>query len=992
MRFITRLFLFTFLLLTLYNPSYGQKRNYGYTQITINEGLAHNSTEYIFKDSEGFVWIGTEYGLNQLSGYNIKTFRKFFPDSNSISSNSITAISEDSEGFIWVGTNNGLNRYDKKTGAFKNYFTNDNYESLPGNQILTLKFIQDKIWVGTNDGLALYNKEKDSFVRIIPKRSDTTFNSLSIYDIIETRNGDIYISSENSCIHKLDVENKQFTPVYYKRSALLAGNYRKHIAEDLNGDLWISAFTHGIARYSPSSGKSEIYTAENSGLATNLLNGRLVYTSENKLWITTDGEGIIVFDIENKTFQGIQNYIENDDIILNSKIYFILIDNEGIVWLGSYNSGITVLNPNSQKFSVLKASKELNTSLRGISILSVFEDSKGRIWIGSDGSGLYQLTKDGMLKQHLYSSTNSNSISANRIVCIEEDQKGNILLGSYTGGFIVYNPEKDKFTRYLPNNNTNTISSPHIWAIYPQSEQKIWLGLLANGLDLFNPISQKFISYGPFSNQPNRVNHSNINCIIEDTDGDIWFGTEGLGVNILNKESNKISYSLPEPNQKQLIEREVRSMYQDSKGTIWLATDDGGLYSYNKTTKSLQHFPLSQNLQSNIVVSIIEDNNENLWLGMGNGILKFNINTFEATHYDKNDGIMGNMCNSNAICKLSSGDILIGTTNGLSSFHPDSITTISHTPKAFLSQLRIQNKVISANQSMNGRVVINRNITYTQNLTLKPKDKTFTIEFGTNNFTLPNRSKFKYKLEGFEDEWITTDANRRFATYTNLDPGKYTLMVTASNSDLAWSDEITTLNITVLPPFWRTIWFKAIMFFGLALIIYAVYRYLLNKREKQFRSEKMVDEQKIILLEKEKLETELNNQTFNIINRNKSLIAIRRRLSLLSKRLDKKSEESVKDIIEYINKEVNEEKDWKHIEPRLDKVYNNFMTTLKSKHADLTISELRIAAYVRMGLSTKEISEIMQKTTKAVENDRYRLRRKLEIQTSSSLKNYLLDL
>lgn len=969
---------------------YGQNANYGYTQITINEGLAHNYISSTFKDSEGFVWVGTHYGLNRYDGYEMLTYRKDFSDTNSLSSNKITALEEDADGYVWVGTNKGLNRLDKTTNSFKKFFADNNFESIPSNQILCIENIKDVIWVGTEEGLAYYNSSKDIFIPVIPPRNDTTFVSLVVYDIFQTSDNRVYVTSENDCIHELDMETLTFSAICYKRDTRLMGNYNKKIIEDNSGNLWLSAVAHGLVRYNPGNKSSNVYSVWNSGLKTNMLFGDLILTASNELWIATDGDGIVVYDIAEDNFYSLHEKLEGGAHALNSKVMSFFIDEHNVVWLGSFNAGLFILNPNSHKFSSL--SRNAESLLSGHSVLSVFEDSKQHLWLGTDGAGLFQYTPQGELKNYRYSRTNSNSLSSDRIVCIDEDSDGQLLIGTYNGGLVTLNVEENKFQRFIPNGTSSSVTSFHVWDIMNYNDSIIWLGLLANGLDLYDIKNEEFISFSPYGENINKVSHANINTIIEDVDGDLWFGTEGAGVNILDKQTGKMLHELPDHNASELEESEVRCIYQDTQGIIWIATDEGGLYRYDKKNSQLDYISLAKVQPSNMVMSIVEDNSEQLWLGMGNGLLRFDINTFEYRRFNTEDGLRGNMCNRGAICKRANGEVLVGSTKGVSLFHPDSIGDNQILPKAYISKLLVQNKEALINDTVNGRVVLHKDIAYTNQLIFKPQDKMVTFEFAASNFTLPQKCKFKYILEGFEKDWQETNADRRFATYTNLNPGKYVFRVKASNSDGVWSEHEANVAITVLPPFWRTIWFKGVLLLLLLLIVYAVYKYLLNEREKQFREEKLVDEQRIMHLEKEKLEAELNNQTFSIIGRNKTLVALRRRLSILSKRVDAKNEQSLLDIIEQINKDLNEEKDWKHIEPRLDKVYNNFMTVLKKRHADLTLSELRIAAYVRMGLSTKEISELMQKTTKAVENDRYRLRQKLDIPSNSSLKKYLLDM
>jgi DNA-binding CsgD family transcriptional regulator len=247
-------------------------------------------------------------------------------------------------------------------------------------------------------------------------------------------------------------------------------------------------------------------------------------------------------------------------------------------------------------------------------------------------------------------------------------------------------------------------------------------------------------------------------------------------------------------------------------------------------------------------------------------------------------------------------------------------------------------------------------------------------------------------LEGFDEDWNLTSSGRRMVSYSNLNPGNYTFRVKASNNDGKWGNNEKTLHIKILPPFYITIWFKAILSLFLASLIYLIYSYRLNIHKNQFRQTQIEQERRIMHLEKEQLESELQKLTFHVLNRNRALIDQKNRLIGLSMKAREVVRIGLQDIITKIDEELTDDKDWMHIEPQLDKVYNNFVTRLKEKHPDLTLSEIKIAAYIRMNMSTKEISEFMHKTTRAVENDRYRLRKKIGLDMNDSLQNYLINL
>ena len=247
-------------------------------------------------------------------------------------------------------------------------------------------------------------------------------------------------------------------------------------------------------------------------------------------------------------------------------------------------------------------------------------------------------------------------------------------------------------------------------------------------------------------------------------------------------------------------------------------------------------------------------------------------------------------------------------------------------------------------------------------------------------------------LEGFDDDWVYTKSDRRFASYSNLDPGEYLFRVKASNNDDNWGDNEISLKIIVKPPFWNTLFSKVIMIFILFLFILWIYKRRINIHKEQFLKQQSEQETIIITLENEKLESELKKLAFSIINKNKLLIDQKNKLINLSNKAKESVKEGLKKIVESIDEDLDEEKDWKYIEPQIDKAYNQFITQLKTKFPDLTASEIRIAAYIRMNLSTKEICEFMNKTQRAVENDRYRLRKKLNLNPNDSIQNYLINL
>jgi len=416
------------------------------------------------------------------------------------------------------------------------------------------------------------------------------------------------------------------------------------------------------------------------------------------------------------------------------------------------------------------------------------------------------------------------------------------------------------------------------------------------------------------------------------------------------------------------------------------------LFRFDKKNYRLINYSTKEGLPNNIVQSIIEDSQGNLWIGTSNGLCIFNPKTGNIQTFIREDGLSCNEFNQNSLIRLSDGRLAIGSTKGLDIFSPENIQLNQNLPRIIFSKLEILNKEVKAGTILNKRLILENNINYTGSIVLTQREKVFSLEFAALNYILPEKCQYKYMLQGFDDGWIETGPGYRRASYSNLKPGEYIFRVRASNNDGKWGNNERRLTIRVLPSFYNTWLFRILIIIALLAIIYFIYKYRLNLHKNHFLKTQAEQEKKIIQLEKDKLEMELQKLTFHIINRNRVLIEQKNRLIGLSVKAKESVKTSLEDVISIIDEYLNDDKDWVYIEPQLDKVYNNFVSRLKEKHRELNLSEIKIAAYVRMNLGTKEISEFMHKTSRAVENDRYRLRKKIGLDSNDSLKQYLMNL
>lgn len=950
-----------------------------------DNGLPHNSVECILKDSEGFMWFGTRNGLCRFDGFEMKIYRKT-DQVNSISGNRIQAIAEDKNGCIWVGTyQNGLNKLNKKTNEFIHY--NTDYQI--GEQVYRIKTLSDgSVFIGSSNGLAVFDSTKNKFNVFLPSGEENSINSHLVNDILETKNGKIYIATWENDIQRFEPETGKFYSINYNNENRELINFRKRMLEDSKGNIWISASRHGLCRYNPETNASKFYENKEGELNTEVLNGDMFLTPQNKIWLATDGGGINILDLKTETFEYLTENSNDNASLCSDHVYTLFRDSENIVWVGTFDKGISYYNPSLNKFNHHIFPERIINFFENKSVISAFQDSEGIIWIGTDGDGLHKVINNSELKSFYFNENDPNSLSSNVITALNEDKNGNILIGTFAGGLNIFDKKEKKFTRFFRD---GTVSSENVWAIETSSDNRIWLGLLGAGVDLFFAQEKSFKNIGPYTQELIKIPYPNIMAVMEDSDGDIWFGTEGEGIYILDNQLKKVIRFAP--GNGELIKKTViKSFFQDNSGKIWIGTEGSGLFTFDKATKDLVHYTTENELPGMIITGILQDKRNRIWLATYDGLSLFKTEENLFLNFNKSDGLSSDEFNAKAFEMLNTGNILAGTTNGLIVFNPESIGNDKTSPRVFFSKLLILNKEVTVGDSINGEVILNKDLAYTKELTINYANRHFTIEFAALNFTNPQKTKFKYKLEGVDNSWITTDYKRRFVSYSHLEAGEYTLKVKAASFTGNSGKSIAELTIIIKPPFWETWWFISLLVLLFLGIVGFIYYNRLRFHKKTFAHEKAEKEKKIAELEKEKTESELEKLTFYTVNRNRVLINLKNRMLGLSAKAKEAVKKGLTIMIDEIDKEIADDKEWKYLEPRLDKFYNLFISRLREKHPDLSLSEIKVATYVRMNLTSKEIAEFMHKTTRAVENDRYRLRKKINLDSNQSLKEYLLNL
>ncbi|MHB1687658.1 MAG: ligand-binding sensor domain-containing protein [Ignavibacteriaceae bacterium] len=833
-----------------------QVRDLNFDFISTDKGLSQNTIHCILQDRQGFMWFGTEDGLDRYDGYNFTVFKNDPRDPNSIPDNFIWTIYEDHEGTIWVGTNNGgLCKFNRDKQNFTIYKNDpNNSSSLSNNNIRTI--YEDRsgvIWVGTNnEGLCKFNRDKQNFT--IYKNDTNNSSSLSnnnVRTIIQDSQGYLWIGTEGGGLNKLDIKTGKF--FHYNHTdgdpysisnddiiSLCLGN---------NGVILVGTLT-GLNKYN--AGKNNFTKiVENKAVLSNHSNSMINSITEDrsgKIWVGTGG-GIFQLDHSEERFVNIDQPSLNFN---NNNILSLLEDRTGIIWIGTAERGIAKYDLERMRFMQFKHDPSNPNSLSYNTIRSFYQDNSGVFWIGTLGGGLNKYDEVTKKFTHYFHQPGDKfSLSDNSVSSIFRDNRGVLWVGTWRGGLnkMIGSGKSSavKFIHYFHNNNPNSLSSNIIQSIFEDRSGRLWIGTEV-GLDLYDKKNNKFITFVNDPNNPNSLSNNQVqSCIYQDRNGFLWVGTWG-GLNRITEPQNPNDYS---PRQLagykftlyqnlyndsfSLSDNRVISICEDKQGNLWIGTYGGGL---NKLPVDQQNLPAGKakfirystkdGLPSNIIYGILEDDNGNLWLSTDNGLSKFDPAKQIFRNYNESDGLQSNQFFWGAALKSKNGELFFGGINGFNAFYPSSLKDNPYIPPVVITDFNIFNKPVPIEQ--NGSP-LKKYIAETDKITLSYSQNVFSFEFAALDYTSPNKNQYAYMMEGFDKGWVNS-GNRHFVTYTNLDPGEYTFYVRGSNNDGVWNTSGASIKIIILPPFWRTWWFILSSFLaGSMVIIFLIsyrVRHLLN--------------------------------------------------------------------------------------------------------------------------------------------------------------------
>lgn len=780
-------------------------------------------------------------------------FRHFSVE-DGLSSNSVRALLQDKYGFLWMGTEEGLNRYDGTT--IKSYPI---CPETAGKYIASLYGTDERIWIGTDEGVYTYTYETETFAFFDPATSNNVRITSIINHILEDKDGNLWFStngqglfrynpgknyleqyefqdafqlmastladSDNqiwavtnqgeSGIYKLNkAENKfePFLPVYE------TGKHRPNslvVLEDSERTLWLGTWECGLQKVDKYTRQITTYLHPDDGKGVTHIHSLMEY-APHQLLIGSD-DGLLLFNTLTEESRLFTEDETNPYSLSNRFVYPIIKDREGGIWIGTYYGGVNYISPNTEQFEGFAHSRFSN-SVNGTVIGRFCEDSRGQIWIASDDGGLNCYSPHDRKFTHYLPNDHKNSLSYHNVhgLCPDGD---NLWIGTYTGGVNVLNLKTGTFKVYRSHADDPTcLDGTSSYAIFKDRSERIWVASMS-GINLYNREEDNFI----------RIKNLDALTIDidQDTKGNLWFSTQGKGLFKYHPEKQiwkNYVHDASRPNT--LANNQVNCVLTDSRGKMWVGTMNG-LCKYNAEEDYFETVPLE--IPSHNICSIIEDQHI-LWLTTTKGLVRYAPGE-SCQVFTKSDGLQSDQFLPNAGFKASDGKIYVGSVNGFNAFYPHQIKTNGVPPPVVITELEIFNKSIPV-----GSKLLPKALNQTDKLELSYKDNVFSLLYASLSYCTPKRNKYAYKLEGFDKEWNQVGSQNK-ATYTNLPAGTYTFRVKATNNDGIWNEKGAALLITIHPPFYRSTASKLFYFAVICVAFGFFIRFIIKRTEKKHTAE-----------------------------------------------------------------------------------------------------------------------------------------------------------
>ena len=828
--------------------------NYNFKNITIEDGLSQSTVETIYQDSKGYIWMGTNDGLDRYNGYEFKYYKHDKDDKNSIPNNYIVDIIEDKKGYIWVSTINGLSRIDSDTDEIKNYCSDKNNGNLSDDNLWQILYTTEgKFLVSSINGLNLYDEENDTFNRVLSKENELP--SQFIYSVKEDSNGHIWVGTDKGLV-ELD------------KSLNLVKSYEDTVGEsevyniydDLKGNVWVCTLDNGLFRINLSDKSVKNYknTSSESSIMSNNVRD-VVNDSNRQLWVATD-KGICAFDYKTEKFRKYNKKAYESNNLVDNMVFCLFKDRCGVIWVGTYK-GVSIFNPDT-KFLHFKSNPNDNDSISGDMVQGIYKDDDDLVWMGTSEQGINIM--DGKSTQYI--NTENSNLLSDTIQDIT-GYKDNIFIGTNNGlSVLVKNGDDYTITNYTEEDG---LPSNKIRSLFCDSKGNLWIGT-NKGLAILD--SNNKLMDITYILEEMGVADKFIRAVFEDSKGNYYIGCflEGGLIKINPKTKEYKVYKSVEDDKNSISSNCIRYINEDLNGNILVGTSYG-LNILDTNKDKFKSYTEKDGLINNIVYGVLVDDDNNIWMSTNGGISKLSADKNVFENFTITDGLQSNEFNGRSCFKANTGYMYFGGVNGFNVFNPNDIDGFEVKPQIMIDDFEVN--------GVNKKDISNTGLKYSEN--------NIKISFFTNDYRNTSAIQYYYKLNG--EEWDTTKNNS--ILFVNLNPGKYELRVKAKSQQGVMSEE-HVIKFTIKPPFWKSKLAICIYLLLIALFIiknrYEVKKLdrLVSERTNDLRIE--MEKNEALFKKVLKLEQNKNNYFVNLSHELRTPLNVLCSISQLIRNISKK--------------------------------------------------------------------------------------------------------
>ncbi|WP_181276778.1 hybrid sensor histidine kinase/response regulator transcription factor [Arcticibacter pallidicorallinus] len=809
--------------------------------LSSKEGLSSNVVNIIHKDSFGYMWFGSDDGLNRFDGEKFTVYRHKGDDSTSIASNEVLAIYEDRSRNLWIGTGSGLVLYNRKTDSFKNYRE---------TKTMAITAISGDgygdIWVAGYGGLYVVSSKTGLLAPINFKKKEDreAIRSQPIMNMFFDRRNRMWLGTRRGlyvCQPRGGILQRF---LHSEDPSSLSGSSVSAVSEDVKGNIWVGT-NNGLSLLK-SNGR-EFVNYRHSAIDKNSLSNNIVYTiaseRNGKIWIGTEN-GLNILNPSTGEISRVEHDGRSRFSLIGKSVKSIFIDKQGVFWVATFRGGVNKYDRNLAFFNLRQSNRFDPAGLSASVVTSFVEAGTNRVYVGTDGGGLNLFDTETGIFRHI--SLGESAPNALSILAMEK-RGSEVWVGTYLNGLYILDTKTGQTRHVKSGNGPDNISGSDIFCMKADSRGNVWIGTNGQGVDRYDGESKTFVHFNRVGIGRDRIQlNGYIRAIEEDAEGNIWIGSNGAGIAVYNplnrytKLMNKGNTDLPNDF--------INCIYAARDGRVWIGTTTG-LSSYDQNANKIVTFSEEDGLANGVVYKVMEDENGKIWVSTNKGISSFDPATKRFKNYSSYNGVQRSPFVIGAGLRLSDGRLFFGGTDGFNYFHPKDLYANKSIPKIVLTELKISNQTVKPSEDS----PIKEHISVAEVINLDYKQN-FSLSFVALNYTSPHESRYSYKLENFDKEWNMVGKSNT-AIYTNLDPGEYVFYVKATSDTDEWTSPVKSVKIIVHPPFWLTYYAYAFYLLVAGSILVYVRRAGIRKLKDRFAQEQERLRVKQ-MIEQERLESE----------------------------------------------------------------------------------------------------------------------------------------